>query len=48
MKRIDIEKYLPMTDGWNMTTEQKLELLETLRFCLEHFVEQAFRPDKRG
>jgi hypothetical protein len=28
MKRIDIEEFLPMTDGWDMTTEQKRELLE--------------------
>ena len=48
MKRIDIEEFLPMTDGWDMTTEQKPERLETLWLCLERFVEQAFRPDKRG
>jgi hypothetical protein len=48
MKRIDIEQFLPMTDGWDMTTEQELALLETVGLCLGHFVEQAFRPDKRG
>lgn len=48
MKRIDIEECLPMTDGWDMTTEQKLGLLEILRLCLEHFVEPASGPDRRG
>ena len=41
----DLETSLPMMEGMELTFEQKLLFLTTLKVCLEHLVEQALKAD---
>lgn len=38
----DINKYLPMLDGMDLSREQKIELIHDLWHIMESFVDRAF------
>lgn len=38
----DINKYLPMLDGMDLTHEQKIELIHDLWHIMQNFVDRAF------
>ena len=40
--RPDINKYLPMLDGYDMNHEQKVQFIHDLWHVMESFVDQAF------
>lgn len=45
---LDPQKYLSDLDGYEMTEDQKLKLLETLWSIARSFVELGFSPDTCG
>ncbi len=38
----DINKYLPMLDGMDLTHEQKIEIIHDLWHIMQNFVDRAF------
>ena len=38
----DLNKYLPMMDGYDMTHEQKIQFIHDLWHIMESFVDRAF------
>jgi hypothetical protein len=41
MTQLDIDEYLPMTEEWDMTKEEKVEFLEQLWNIMETFARDA-------
>lgn len=41
----DIEKYRPYVDGFDLTEDQKVELIHTVWHIMESFVDRAFGMD---
>lgn len=39
---LDIDKYLPYAEDWDMTLEQKREALKSVAAIIQHFVDQAW------
>lgn len=43
--KLDLEKYLPMMEEWDMSLDEKTEWLEALNLIMVHFVDMAFDPN---
>ena len=45
MMALEVEKYLPYLDGYDMTHEQKVDCIETLEKFVQTFVDAAWDFD---